>query len=99
MVDGAILLVDASEGPLPQTRFVLNKALRAGLQIIVVINKIDRSDARPEQVLNEIYELFLDLDALDEQLEFPILYANGRAGVVKTTLDEEGDNLHILFDT
>ncbi len=99
MVDGAILLVDASEGPLPQTRFVLNKALRAGLKIIVVINKIDRQDARPEQVLNEIYELFLDLDALEEQLEFPILYANGRAGVVKTTLDEEGENLHVLFDT
>ena len=99
MVDGAILLVDASEGPLPQTRFVLDKALRAGLKIIVVINKIDRPDARPEQVLNEIYELFLDLDALEEQLEFPILYANGRAGVVKTALDEEGENLHILFDT
>ncbi|KKL08386.1 hypothetical protein LCGC14_2576380, partial [marine sediment metagenome] len=99
MVDGAILLVDASEGPLPQTRFVLNKALRAGLKIIVVINKIDRQDARPEQVLNEIYDLILDLDAPEEQLEFPILYANGRAGVVKTTLDEEGDNLHVLFDT
>lgn len=99
MVDGAILLVDASEGPLPQTRFVLNKALGAGLKIIVVINKIDRQDARPEQVLNEIYELFLDLDALEEQVEFPILYANGRAGVVKTTLDEEGENLHVLFDT
>lgn len=99
MVDGAILLVDASEGPLPQTRFVLNKALRAGLKIIVVINKIDRQDARPEQVLNEIYDLILDLDALEEQLEFPILYANGRAGVVKTTLNEEGENLHVLFDT
>jgi len=99
MVDGAILLVDASEGPLPQTRFVLNKALRAGLKIIVVINKIDRQDARPEAVLNEIYDLFLDLDALEEQLEFPILYANGRAGVVKSALDEEGENLHLLFDT
>ena len=99
MVDGAILLVDASEGPLPQTRFVLDKALRAGLKIIVVINKIDRQDARPEQVLNEIYDLILDLDAPEEQLEFPILYANGRAGVVKTALDEDGDNLHILFDT
>ena len=93
MVDGAILLVDASEGPLPQTRFVLNKALRAGLKIIVVINKIDRQDARPEQVVNEIYDLFLDLDALEEQLEFPILYANGRAGVVKSALGEEGENL------
>jgi len=97
MVDGAILLVDASEGPLPQTRFVLNKALRAGLKIIVVINKIDRQDARPEQVVNEIYDLFLDLDALEEQLEFPILYANGRAGVVKSALGEEGENLQALF--
>ena len=97
MVDGAILLVDASEGPLPQTRFVLNKALSAGLKIIVVINKIDRQDARPEQVVNEIYDLFLDLDALEEQLEFPILYANGRAGVVKSALGEEGENLQALF--
>ena len=99
MVDGAILLVDASEGPLPQTRFVLNKALRAGLKIIVVINKIDRQDARPEQVLNEIYDLILDLDALEEQLDFPVLYANGRAGLATTSLDEEGENLNVLFDT
>ena len=97
MVDGAILLVDASEGPLPQTRFVLNKALTAGLKIIVVINKIDRQDARPVQVLEEIYDLFLDLDAREEQLEFPVLYANGRAGVVKSTLDEKGENLQALF--
>jgi len=83
MVDGAILLVDASEGPLPQTRFVLSKAFSAGLKIIVVINKIDRKDARPAEVLDEIYELFFDLDANDEQIEFPILYAIGREGIVK----------------
>ena len=99
MVHGAILLVDASEGPLPQTRFVLSKALKAGLKIIVVINKIDRQDARPAQVLNEIYDLFLDLDALEEQLDFPILYANGRAGTAQVTLEEPGENLHVLFDT
>ena len=75
MVDGALLLVDASEGPLPQTRFVLRKALEAGLKIIVVINKIDRGDARPNEVLDEIYELFIDLEATDEQIEFPLVYA------------------------
>jgi small GTP-binding protein len=78
MADGAILLVDASEGPLPQTRFVLKKALEAGLKIIVVINKIDRQDARPEPVLDEIYDLLIDLNATDGQLEFPLLYAVGR---------------------
>jgi GTP-binding protein len=81
MADGAILLVDASEGPLPQTRFVLNKALEAELKIIVVINKIDRQDARPEGVLDEIYDLLIDLDASDEQLEFSMLYAIGRDGI------------------
>ena len=75
MVDGAILLVDASEGPLPQTRFVLRKALEHGLRVIVVINKIDRNDARPEEVLEEIYELFIDLGATNQQNQFPIIYA------------------------
>jgi GTP-binding protein len=99
MADGAILLVDASEGPLPQTRFVLSKALAAGLKIIVVINKIDRQDARPNEVLDEIYDLMIDLDATDEQLEFPMLYAIGRDGVALKTLNEARDNLHVLMDT
>ncbi len=99
MTDGALLLVDASEGPLPQTRFVLKKALKAGLTIIVVINKIDRNDARPDEVLNEIYDLFIDLDATDNQLEFPLLYAIGRDGIVKESLDDNGENLNLLFDT
>jgi GTP-binding protein len=80
MVDGAVLLVDASEGPLPQTRFVLKKALDAGLKIIVVINKIDRPDARPKEVLDEIYDLLIDLNAKEDQLDFPLLYAVGREG-------------------
>ena len=100
MADGAILLVDASEGPLPQTRFVLKKALDAGLKIIVVINKIDRQDARPEEVLDEIYDLLIDLDAADDQLDFPLLYAVGRDGVAAKTSDLEGEkDLHILMDT
>lgn len=99
MADGAILLVDASEGPLPQTRFVLKKTLEAGLKIIVVINKIDRKDARPDAVLDEIYDLFIDLDATDDQLDFPVLYAIGRDGIVQRTVEEKGENLHILFDT
>ena len=99
MADGAILLVDASEGPLPQTRFVLKKALEANLKIIVVINKIDRRDARIEAVLDEIYDLLIDLGATDEQLEFPLLYAIGRDGIASRTLDDEGKNLHVLFDT
>lgn len=99
MVDGAILLVDSSEGPLPQTRFVLKKALEAGLKIIVVINKIDRKDARPQEVLNEIYSLFIDLDAGEEQIEFPLLYAIGRDGVVQKTLEEKGKTLALLFET
>ena len=99
MVDGAILLVDASEGPLPQTRFVLKKALQAGLKIIVVINKIDRPDARPDQVLDEIYDLLIDLDATDEQLEFPLLYAIGRQGIAQRRLADTGTNLHVLMDT
>ena len=99
MVDGAILLVDSSEGPLPQTRFVLKKALEAGIKIIVVINKIDRKDARPAEVLNEVYDLFIDLDATEEQIEFPVLYAIGRDGVAQTALDQPGVNLTVLFET
>ena len=99
MADGAVLLVDASEGPLPQTRFVLKKALESGLKIIVVINKIDRKDARPEEVLDEIYNLLIDLDATGEQLEFPLLYAVGRDGIAMKAPDEGGENLHILMDT
>ncbi|HBE93955.1 MAG TPA: translational GTPase TypA [Desulfovibrio sp.] len=97
MADGAILLVDASEGPLPQTRFVLKKALEAGLPIIVVVNKIDRADARPDEVLNEVYDLFIDLDADESQLEFPLLYAIGRQGVAMVGKDEEGKDLGPLF--
>ncbi|MDL1979251.1 MAG: translational GTPase TypA [Deltaproteobacteria bacterium] len=99
MADGTILLVDASEGPLPQTRFVLKKALEADLKIIVVINKIDRHDARPDDVLDEIYDLLIDLDASDDQLEFPLLYAIGRDGIAMKSLGEEGINLHVLLNT
>lgn len=99
MADGALLLVDASEGPLPQTRFVLKKTLEAGLKVIVVINKIDRKDARPDEVLNEIYDLFIDLGATEEQLDFPLLYAIGRDGVVQKALEEKGEDLLVLFDT
>ena len=98
MADGALLLVDASEGPLPQTRFVLKKALEAGLTVIVVINKIDRKDARIEEVLNEVYDLFIDLDADERQLEFPLLSAIGRNGVAMLKPDDEGVNLMPLFD-
>ncbi|MDC7220548.1 MAG: translational GTPase TypA [Spirochaetales bacterium] len=98
MVDGAILLVDSSEGPLPQTRFVLGKALEAGLKLIVVINKIDRPDARCEEVLNEVYDLLIDLDADEDQLEFPLYYAIGRDGVAGKSLDEPMENLHCLLD-
>ncbi len=99
MVDGAILLVDAAEGPLPQTRFVLKKALEANLKLIVVINKIDRKDARVQDVLNEIYDLFIDLDATEEQLEFPVLYAVGREGVAMRQLSDEHVSLAPLFET
>jgi GTP-binding protein len=100
MADGAILLVDASEGPLPQTRFVLKKALEGGLKIIVVINKIDRQDARTYEVLDEIYDLLIDLDATDEQLEFPLLYAIGRDGIASEEPDCEGKkDLFVLLDT
>lgn len=99
MVDGVLLLVDASEGPLPQTRFVLSKALAAGLGVVIVINKIDRADARPEQVLNEVYDLLIDLDAHEDQLECPVLFADGRSGIAKKNLSDESDNLHILLDS
>ncbi|MDC7232187.1 MAG: translational GTPase TypA [Spirochaetales bacterium] len=99
MVDGVVLLVDASEGPLPQTRFVLSKALHAGLAVIVVINKIDRPDARPEEVLSEVYDLLIDLDAHDDQLECPVLFADGRSGIAKINMEDEADNLHVLLDT
>jgi GTP-binding protein len=98
MVDGVMLLVDAAEGCLPQTRFVLRKALEARLPAIAVVNKIDRQDARPEEVVNEIYELFLDLDATDEQIEFPILFSISRAGIAKKQLTDEGRDLRPLFD-
>lgn len=98
MVDGVILLVDASEGPLPQTRFVLRKALGLDLPVIVVLNKIDRKDARAEEVLNEVYDLFIDLDANEAQLEFPVLYAIGRDAVAMNSLNDERRDLSPLFD-
>ena len=98
MVDGVMLLVDAAEGCLPQTRFVLRKALEARLPAIAVVNKIDRQDARPEEVVNEIYELFIDLDATDAQIDFPILYAVSRDGVAKKNLADASTNLRPLFD-
>ena len=98
MVDGVMLLVDAAEGCLPQTRFVLRKALEARLPAIAVVNKIDRQDARPEEVVNEIYELFMDLDATDDQIEFPILYSVSREGIAKRELSDESKNLLPLFD-
>ncbi len=99
LVDGVLLLVDAAEGPLPQTRFVLKKALEAGLPPIVVVNKIDRQDARPAEVLDEIYDLFIDLDASEDQLEFPVLYTNARTGTATLDLKEEGRSLEPLFET
>src|SRR5919106_1269719 len=99
LVDGVLLLVDAAEGPLPQTRFVLKKALEAGLPPIVVINKIDRQDARAKEVLDEVYELFIDLDATEEQIDFPVLYTNARAGTATRDLAEPGETLAPLFET
>src|SRR5213596_1515463 len=99
MVDGVMLLVDASEGPLPQTRFVLRKALERRLTPIVVVNKIDRADARPREVLNEIYDLFIDLDAGEDQLGFPVIYANAKAGIAKVDPEGEAINLKPLFDS
>ena len=98
MVDGVMLLVDASEGPLPQTRFVLRKALESGLAPIVVINKIDRQDARTKEVLNEVYDLFIDLDATEDQLDFPVLYANARRGIVRRSPDGPDEPLTPLFE-
>jgi GTP-binding protein len=98
MVDGVMLLVDASEGPLPQTRFVLRKALERGLPPIVVLNKIDRPDARPQEVLNEVYDLFIDLDATEDQIEFPVLYTNARDGVASGEAGVRGEDLRPLFD-
>jgi len=98
MVDGIMLLVDASEGPLPQTRFVLRKALERGLPPIVVLNKIDRPDARAQEVLNEVYDLFIDLDATEDQIEFPVLYTNARDGVASAEAGVRGEDLRPLFD-
>src|ERR1043166_8161375 len=98
MVDGVMLLVDASEGPLPQTRFVLRKALERRLTPIVVINKIDRPDARVAEVLNEIYDLFIDLDANEDQLDFPVLYTNARTGTATRDANGDGNDLRPLFD-
>jgi GTP-binding protein len=98
LADGVVLLVDASEGPLPQTRYVLSKALEQKLKPIVVINKIDRQDARPQEVVNEVYDLFIDLDADDEQIDFPILYAISRDGIAKKNLEDESTDLRPLFD-
>ena len=90
MVDGVMLLVDASEGPLPQTRYVLGKALEAKLPPILVINKIDRADARAQEVLNEVYDLFIDLDAAEDQLDFPVLYTNAKLGTATTDINVPG---------
>lgn len=98
MVDGVVLLVDAAEGPLPQTKFVLGKALKQGIRPIVVLNKIDRPDARPVEVLNEAFDLFASLDATDEQLDFPVLYASGRDGWCCDSLDGPRENLHPMLD-
>lgn len=98
MVDGVVLLVDAAEGPMPQTKFVLGKALKLGLKPIVAINKIDRSDARADEVLDEIFELFMSLDASDEQLDFPVVYASGRSGWAVKELTDARENLNALFD-
>jgi GTP-binding protein len=98
MVDGVMLLVDASEGPLPQTRYVLMKALEAKLPPILVINKIDRSDARVAEVLNEVYDLFIDLDAEEDQLDFPVVYTNAKAGIAKLALEDESTDLRPLFE-
>src|ERR1700684_3413433 len=98
IVDGVILLVDASESPLPQTRYVLMKALEAHLPPIVVINKIDRPDARIQEVLNEVYDLFIDLDAKEEQIDFPVLYTNAKTGTATTDIKGGGEDLRPLFD-
>src|SRR5450432_3208853 len=98
IVDGVMLLVDASEGPLPQTRYVLSKAFEAKLPPIVVINKIDRPDARIQEVLNEVYDLFIDLDAHEDQIDFPVLYTNAKIGTASTDIKGGGEDLRPLFD-
>src|SRR6516162_9615551 len=98
MVDGVLVLVDASEGPLPQTRYVLQKALAAKLPPVIVLNKIDRSDARPKEVLDEIYDLFIDLDATEDQLDFPVVYTNAREGVAHKTPGDGSTDLMPLFE-
>ena len=99
LADGVLLLVDAAEGPLPQTRFVLQKALQAGLPPIVVVNKIDRGDARPKEVLDEVYDLFIDVGADEEVIEFPVVYAIGKDGIAKNNLEDESSDLKPLFET
>src|SRR5690606_19550506 len=99
MTDGVILLVDSAEGPLPQTKFVLGKALAQGMRPIVVINKIDRADAEPDRVLNDVFDLFVSLDATDERLDFPVLYASGRDGWAVKDLDAPREDLVPLMDT
>ena len=99
MVQGVLLLVDAAEGVMPQTRFVLRKALELDLRAIVVINKIDRKDARADEVVNEVFDLFIELGANDEQADFPVVYTNGRAGIAKNELEDESDDLEPLFET
>src|SRR6266699_1234984 len=98
MADGALLLVDAAEGPLPQTRFVLRKAFECGLRPIVIINKIDRPDARPSEVLNAVFDLFVELDADDTTLDFPVIYAAGRQGISTTDLAVPAKDFHPLYD-
>ena len=98
MVDGVLLLVDASEGPLPQTRYVLRKALEARLPTVLVVNKIDRPDARPQEVLNEVYDLFIDLDATEEQLEFPVVYTNAKEGFARLSPTGTETDLKLLFE-
>ena len=98
LVDGVLLLVDSSEGPLPQTRFVLQKALNKKLPVILVINKIDRPDARIKEVIDEVYELFIDLGANDEQIDFPIIYTNAREGIAKSKLEDDSNDLTPLFE-
>src|SRR5678816_805303 len=98
LVDGVLLLVDAAEGPLPQTRFVLKKALEAKLIPVVVINKIDRPDARVAEVLDEIYDLFIDLDATEDQLDFPVLYTIAKTGIARKSLEDTSADLRPLFD-
>ena len=98
MADGVILLTDAAEGPMPQTKFVLGKALAQGLKPIVIINKVDRPDGRPDEVIDEVFDLFVSLDANDDQLDFPIMYASGRDGWCVGELTDERTNLHALMD-